>query len=469
MSSANTLAQEPQKRYGSCVELAERETAPAGIVGVRVGPEDGSEPSPFLGRSIRPRPSSGVPVSDSRVGSDVGSIPGVRSTNRLTELEVRRKETNGLYPDGRGLYLQVVKGSKTWLLRFTLGKNRWMGLGSYPDITLSVARESAAKARQKVALGIDPINERKALRVELARQLTHAMPFKECAAAYIEANKAGWKNKKHAKQWTATLATHAYPAIGSLPVGKVGRDDVLKVLEPIWSKIPETASRVRQRIEAVLDWAKARGYRTDDNPARWRGYLDAILPNRAKVRAVEHFDAMPYRDVPAYYATMPLTVSALALRFAILTAKRSGEVRGCAWAELDLDAALWSIPGGRMKSGRPFREPLSAPAVAILRERLRVRIEDDALVFPGARLGKALSDATMRKTLQEVRPGVTVHGFRSSFRDWAADHGYARELAESALAHQLKDKTEAAYQRGDLLERRRIMMQAWADYVTAGR
>lgn len=451
------------------MKMAERETAPASTVVVRMRPENGSEPSPFLGRSIRPRPAPGVPVGDSPVGSDVGSIPGMRATNRLTELDVRRATENGLRHDGHGLYLQIRNGSKTWLLRYTLGANRWMGLGSYPDITLSIAREMATEARRKVAAGIDPIDERKARKVELQRVATHAMPFRDCAAAYIEANKAGWKNKKHAKQWTATLQTHAYPALGSMAVGKIGRDDILKVLEPIWSKVPETASRVRQRIEAVLDWAKARGYRTEDNPARWRGHLDALLPNRSKVRAVEHFDAMPYRDVPGYFAAMPLTVSALALRFAILTAKRSGEVRGCVWPELALDDAVWGIPAGRMKAAKAFREPLSTQAVILLRERLRVRLDNDLLVFPGARVGKPLSDATMRKTLQEARPGVTVHGFRSSFRDWAADHGYARDIAESALAHQLKDKTEAAYQRGDLLERRRTMMQDWADYVSGAR
>ena len=303
-------------------------------------------------------------------------------------------------------------------------------------------------------------------------EASQALTFKACATQYIEAHKAGWKNAKHAAQWESTLETYAHPVFGSLPVQVIDAKLVRKALDPIWRQKPETASRLRQRIEAVLDWAKALGYRTGDNPARWRGHLDKLLPKRSKVRAVRHHKAMPYKELPKFFGALVGrdTVSAKALAFTLLTAARSGETRGATLREIDYDAAIWIVPGERTKSGREHRVPLTDEALAILRGLDHLGDDPDAVLFPNPS-GKPLSDAAMRKFLQTTmwRSDLTVHGFRSTFRDWTAERTrFPREIAEAALAHVLKDKTEAAYQRGDLLDRRRKLMEAWATFCASG-
>ncbi|MER9554671.1 integrase arm-type DNA-binding domain-containing protein [Mesorhizobium sp. M0323] len=401
-----------------------------------------------------------------------------RSINKLSAVEVAKKSKPGTYSDGGGLYLQVAKSTakgaqegdvtKSWLFRFMLaGKARYMGLGDVQTFNLKEARERARAARQLVSDGKDPIEDRRertaALRADDAKRIT----FKQASERYIAAHKAGWKNAKHADQWQNTLATYAFPVIGDLPVAKVDTAHVMQILEPIWTTKTETATRVRGRIELVLDWAKARHYRSGDNPALWRGHLDKLLPKRAKVAKVEHHAAMPYADLPAFMAQLRSmdSISARALEFTILTAVRTGEAIGVMEGEIDFANKLWTIPKARMKANRPHRVPLSDRAVEILKSVPREA--DSPYLFPGARTGKPLSNMAMLELLRgmEGMEGLTVHGFRSTFRDWAAERSnFPREIAEAALAHVLSDKTEAAYQRGDMLEKRRRLMTAWAGY-----
>lgn len=390
----------------------------------------------------------------------------MRGSYKLTPLKVARLNEPGRYADGGGLYLQVSQwNTKSWLFRYMLnGRARQMGLGSVSTFTLKEARERARAARQLLADGIDPLEaRRKALaaeRIEAARAIT----FQEAAQRYIKAHRAGWKNVKHANQWTATLFTYAYPVIGSLPVSAVDTGLVLKVLEPIWTSKPETASRVRGRIESVLDWAAVRGYRSGDNPARWRGHLDKLLPPKAKVAKVRHQPAMPYAELPAFMAELRenASISAKALEFTILTAVRTGEAIYSRWSEIDLDGRLWIIPAERTKSGREHRVPLCDRALEILRSLPQEK--GCEFVFPNAN-GTALSNMAMLELLRGKRPGLTVHGFRSTFRDWAAEMtNFSREIAEAALGHVLGNKVEAAYQRGDLLDKRRRLMAAWESY-----
>ncbi|ESY21728.1 MULTISPECIES: site-specific integrase [unclassified Mesorhizobium] len=404
-----------------------------------------------------------------------------RSINKLSAVEVAKKTKPGTYGDGGGLYLQVAKSTakgaqdgevtKSWLFRFMLaGKARYMGLGDVQTFSLKEARERARDARQKVTDGIDPIEVRKekkaALRAEDAKRVT----FKQASERYIAAHSAGWKNAKHAEQWRNTLTTYAWPVIGDLPVAKVDSAHVMQILEPIWTTKTETATRVRGRVELVLDWAKARHYRSGDNPARWRGHLDKLLPARSKVAKVEHHAAMPYADLPAFMSQLRSmgSISARALEFTILTAVRTGEAIGVMEGEIDFANKLWTIPAVRMKASRPHRVPLSDRALQILKSVPREA--DSPYLFPGARTGKPLSNMAMLELLRgmEGMEGLTVHGFRSTFRDWAAERSnFPRELAEAALAHVLSDKTEAAYQRGDMLEKRRKVMTAWASFTNA--
>lgn len=330
------------------------------------------------------------------------------------------------------------------------GKSREMGLGALADVSLSDARAAATEARKLVKSGIDPLAQREAnreaARVAAALAAAKAMTFKECAERFIEAHKAGWKNEKHATQWPNTLRDYAYPVFGELPVQDVDIPLVLKVLEPIWSTKTETASRVRGRIEAVLDWATVRGYRKGDNPALWRGRLSHLLPARGKVQTVEHHAALPYVEIGAFMATLRKreAIAARALEFTILTAARTGEVIGATWDEVDLDGAVWIVPGGRMKAGREHRVPLSEPALAILRTMAEHRSSDS--LFPGAK-GKPLSNMAMAMLLRRMdRADLTAHGFRSSFRDWAAERtAYPNEVLEMALAHTVGNKVEAAW------------------------
>lgn len=394
-----------------------------------------------------------------------------RQTNRLSARTVSTTQKPGLHPDGGGLYLQVTANqARSWVYRYMLNRRaREMGLGSADVVTLAEARALAAEARKMRATGIDPIEARTEERARDRLGAAASITFKEAATAYIRAHRTGWRNAKHADQWQATLQTYAYPIIGSQPVQHVDTALVLKVLEPIWSEKPETASRVRGRIEAVLDREIALGHRPDPNPARWRGNLDHALPRRSRVRAVKHHPALPYGEIGAFMAALRerTSVSAAALEFLILTAARTGEVLGTTWTEFDLHAMVWTVPADRMKSGREHRVPLSKPAITVLERMAVLRGETDteAFVFPGGRVGKPLSNMALLAVLRHMGRGdLTTHGFRSTFRDWAAERtGYPREVAEAALAHAVPDRTEAAYRRGDLFDKRRRLMDAWAE------
>ncbi|MER8683951.1 integrase arm-type DNA-binding domain-containing protein [Mesorhizobium sp. M1405] len=388
--------------------------------------------------------------------------------NRLSVAAVTAKTKPGLYADGLGLYLQVAKGgAKSWIFRYMLaGRPRKMGLGSVNTVSLKLARERAGKARLKLLDADDPIETRKAERLEKLAASATALSFKEAAEAYIKVHRSGWKNVKHAGQWRATLEAYAYPVFGDLAVGRVDVGLVLKALEAIWTSKPETATRVRGRIESILDWATARGYRKGDNPARWRGHLDKLLPARSKVAKVKHHAALPYAEIGAFVADVRQMegTSPRALEFAILTATRTGEVVGARWPEIDVDNALWTIPGDRMKAGREHRVPLPDRALEILMGLPREKGND--AVFIGDKGGKALSNMALLMTLRRMdRADLTTHGFRSTFRDWAAEQtAYPNEMLEMALAHTVSDKTEAAYRRGDLMEKRRRLMKDWAEF-----
>ena len=390
-----------------------------------------------------------------------------KKTEKLTALQIKKLTLQGSYADGHGLYLQISNsGSKAWFYRYEKnGKGHKHGLGSYPTISLRDARTKAHACRILRSEGIDPITNKKKQLLEKELESVKGTTFKECAEAYIDSHKAGWKNRKHEQQWRNTLKTYTYPFIGKLAVQDIDTGQVLKALEPIWYEKTETASRVRQRIESILDWAKVRKYRAGENPALWRGHLEKILPKPTKVRKVKHFNALPYSDVPEYLQKLRTknTMSSKALAFIILTASRNGEARWASWSEIDLKDGVWEIPAERMKADRTHRVPLSAEAVNILKEAKKFGKEN--LVFSGAKKGKPISEAALRNLLKEDYPDMTVHGFRSSFRDWCAEMtNYPREVAEAALAHTLKDKTEAAYQRGDILVKRHKLMNAWAEY-----
>jgi integrase len=386
----------------------------------------------------------------------------------MSALAVARTTEKGMYHDGGGLYLQVaVSGAKSWIYRYMLnGRAREMGLGPLHIISLSEARSRAAECRRLRLDGIDPIEARKGKRVEEKLEAAKSMTFDACAKAYIEAHEVGWQNAKHRDQWRNTLKSYASPVFGGLPIQAVDVGLIMTALEPIWHKKPETASRLRGRIEAILDWATVRGYRKGENPARWRGHLDKLLPARGKVRKVEHHAALPYREIPPFMTELCERegIAARALEFLVLTAARTGEVIGARWEEFDLNERVWTIPAARMKAGKEHRVPLSDRAVAIARELQKMRLGN--FVFPGQRAGKPLSNMAMLKLLDRMgRDDLTTHGFRSTFRDWAAEQtNFPREVAEMALAHTIADRVEAAYRRGDLFERRRELMDGWERY-----
>jgi integrase len=405
----------------------------------------------------------------------------VGTTGRLTALKVERlKSKPGMYHDGGGLYLQITPSGASWVLRYMLnGKAREMGLGPVALFGLAEARVKALDARRLRHEGIDPIEHRRAAKVARALSDAKGITFRECAESYIKAHRAGWRNAKHAGQWEATIATYAEPVIGSLPVQVIDTALVLKVLEPIWTVTPETASRLRGRLESILDWAKAREYRDGENPARWRGHLDNLLPARAKVRKIKHYAALPYVELPAFIAALRAQedVSARALEFVILTAARSGEVIGARLDEISEREKVWTVPAERMKAGKEHRISLSARAVAIVNGIDRqsgaeqgniAQSEASAFVFPGGKPGKALHNTTFLKLLRRMkRDDLTAHGFRSTFRTWAAERtNFPREVIEAALAHTIGNKVEAAYQRGDMFEKRRRLMEAWANFCT---
>jgi integrase len=391
---------------------------------------------------------------------------------KLTAVAVSKKTKRGRYADGGGLYLQVSEwGTKAWVFRYMVdGKSRTMGLGDLSTFTLKEARERARAQRQLIADGIDPLGEREKKKTAAKLEAAKAISFEDAAEKYIKAHAPGWKNAKHSEQWRNTLATYAYPVFNGIPVSAIDTTLVLNVVEPIWTKKSETASRVRGRIEAVLDWAAARGYRDGENPARWKGHLSKLLPAKTKVTKVRHQPALPYVELPEFMTALRPngSVSAQALEFTILCATRTSETILATWSEFDLDAMIWTIPGERTKSGRLHRVPLSERAVELLKS---IPHETGSkYVFPGARRGMPLSNMAMLELLRGMKGnGLTVHGFRSSFRDWCAEQtNFPREIAEAALGHVLSDKTEAAYQRGDLLEKRRKLMTAWSSYCGKG-
>lgn len=404
----------------------------------------------------------------------LGVYPVPRIIKRLTAKTVEKTKKPGYYADGAGLYLQVSRGgSKSWIFRYMLnGRAREMGLGSVLAVTLETAREKAGVCRSLLDKDRDPI----AVRAEEERQrrleTAKAKSFDECAASYIKSHRAGWKNEKHAAQWEATLKTYASPVFGSLAVGNVDTGLVVKVLEPIWTSKTETASRVRGRIESILDWAKVRGYRDDENPARWRGHLDKLLPKRSTVAAVRNHPALPYTELPGFMEKLRVRsgTAARALEFIILTAARQSEAVNATWPELDLSAKIWTVPGSRMKAKREHRVPLSDAALKIL-EAMNDKGQTGDFAFPGWRVKRPITGAACLKVLREMGYSeLTVHGFRSTFRDWAAEQtNYPREVAEAALAHVIPDKTEAAYRRGDLFEKRAKLMQEWARYCAKPR
>ncbi len=391
-----------------------------------------------------------------------------RLVNRLKAQVVERKRKPGYYPDGGGLYLQVSKsGSKSWIFRFMLhGRAREMGLGSLNNMSLKEARSQARHCRQLLENKVDPItardDENAARRITEAAQRT----FDECAKDYIQSHKAGWKNTKHVKQWESTITTYASPVLGKLPVNAIDTGLVMKVLQPIWGQKTETASRVRGRIESILDWATVRGYRHGENPARWRGHLDKLLPKRSKVAQVRHHPALPYTEIGGFMKALRKQegVAARALEYLILTCARISEVVNAKWEEIDLPSKTWTIPADRMKSNREHRVPLSESALRVIIRMKSTRQSD--YVFPGWRIERALTTAACPKLLRGMGyDDITVHGFRSTFRDWAAEQtNYAREVAEAMLAHVIEDKVEAAYRRGDLFKRRAAMVTAGDKY-----
>lgn len=423
----------------------------------------------------------------------------MRQLNKLDADKIGKIEKPGLYSDGLGLWLQVRayrrKGdkpddphslSKTWIFRYRVGsKSRYMGLGAFPIVTIGAARKKAAAMRQALeGNGLEPrvdlIAVKHAARAAAVAEERKVTTFRQAAERYIKAHEATWKNPKHAAQWPATLETYAYPFIGDLSVAAIDTGLILKVLEQdtvgkggatgsLWAQKPETASRVRGRIETILDWATVRGYRKGENPARWKGHLDKTLPAKTKVRKVEGHAALPYSEIGDFMVRLRAQngVSARALEATILTAARTGEVIGARWPEIDLKGGLWTIPAERMKAGRAHTIPLSKAVIAVLEPLHKARSDDEGFVFPGAK-GAGLSNMSMAELLKRMgvsNDRATIHGFRSTFRTWAADRtNFARNVAEAALSHTLGDKVEAAYNRGDLLAKRRQLMDAWARF-----
>lgn len=391
----------------------------------------------------------------------------VRQINRLTDIEVKSASKSGYLADGDGLYLQVTKaGNKSWVYRFSINKRkREMGLGPYPRVSLKNARDAARDCQVMVGKGIDPIDQKKRDRAQIIEDGRALKTFKEFAEEYIRDKSAEWSNAKHEKQWSSTLSTYAYSIFGNIPVGMIETDHVLRALKPIWQSKTETATRVRQRIEAVLDAAKAEGLRKGDNPASWKGHLSYRLPNPSKIKKVRHHPALPYQEASAFIRDLHEreNVAARGLSFLIHTAARTGEVIGAIFDEFDIENAIWTVPAIRMKAEKEHRVPLSPPALEIVKT---MEIErSNEFVFPGLRGGGLSNMAFLQQLKHMGRDDLTVHGFRSTFRDWAAEQtAYPSDVVEMALAHTISNKTEAAYRRGDLFEKRRRLMNDWATY-----
>ncbi|ARS70107.1 tyrosine-type recombinase/integrase [Sinorhizobium meliloti] len=417
-----------------------------------------------------------------------------KKAKELSPLEVKRLEHPGKGRNANfavggvsGLLLQVTpSGGRTWLLRVQVGaKRRELGLGGYPDVSLAMARDRAREAKDKIRRGVDPVEERKAAKAALAAAQRRGLTFKDAVDKCLAAKLDAFKNAKHRQQWENTLATYAIPEMGTMLVSEIATQDVLRVIEPIWRKKTETASRVRGRIEAVLSWATVAGHRTGDNPARWAGNLKELLPAAAKVAKGKNQPAIQLDDAARWFTDLRARegMGSRALEFLALTACRSGEIRGATWDEIDLDKALWIVPAERMKMGREHRVPLQPDAVALL--KALPRLEGNPLVFPAAKGGQ-ISDMTLSATMKRIHEAETAkggsgfidrvskrpavpHGLRSTFRDWVSEHTtFPGEMAEVSLAHKVSNAVEAAYRRGDQIEKRRQMMQVWSDFL-AGR
>lgn len=387
---------------------------------------------------------------------------------KVTAKEIENYTQPGTYDVGDGLRLVIkTTGTKSWILRYQFeGVRRDMGLGSYPKASLSEARKRATEKRALINQGIDPVKHKESEKRRQDEARAKAKTFQDCALEYIETHRSGWKNAKHTQQWHNTLETYVFPVIGDKLASEIDEADVLEILKPIWSTKTETASRVRSRVELVLDWARANKLRTGENPARWRGHLDMLLPKTSKVHKPEHHAAMPWRDLPMFWEELSLAsgFGAKALGFTILTACRTSEVLEARWSEIDLQNKLWIIPALRMKADREHRVPLCDAAI----ELLKSLPQENDFVFPGMKQGRPLSNLSMLMVMRRMNKGqFTVHGFRSTFRDWAAESANApRELCEQVLAHKIANKAEAAYFRSDLLESRRKLMDDWARYTT---
>lgn len=380
----------------------------------------------------------------------------------------------GWHSDGGNLYLHVRGASRAWVFRYVGpdGKRKNMGLGPLHSVGLAEARRTAAQLREQLKhplSPVDPLTAKRTQKKEAARQNRRSMEFEVCAAAYIDAHRSEWKNAKHVQQWENTLSIYAFPVLGGLPVASIDEALVLKVLLPIWQEKTETAKRLRGRIESVLDWATFNKFRQGENPARWKGHLEHSLARPSKVAKVVHHAALPYQEIGAFMANLRQRqgVAPRAVAFLILTATRSGEVRGATWSEIDLDQRIWTIPSARMKMEREHRVALSDAAIELLDSMPRV--DGCEYIFPGARQIRPMSDMTLTAVLRRMdRDDITVHGFRSTFRDWSAEAtNFPHELAEMALAHAVSNKVEAAYRRGDMLEKRFAMMNAWAALAKA--
>jgi integrase len=399
-----------------------------------------------------------------------------RIAMEMGALHVKRLSAPGYHAVGGvpGLQLQISKaGSKSWLLRIKVGeKRREIGLGAYPGVGLALAREKAQQTREAIVAGLDPVAKREQDRQRIVEQQIEAKAldwtFQRCAESYITAKAPGWRNAKHGEQWKNTLAAYAYPVIGDLLVRNVRIEHIIRIVEPLWATKNETINRVRNRIELVLDWASVRKYRSGDNPARWKGNLDKLLATRSIVAPVKGHRALPLNAIYGFMRQLggiPGT-AARCLEFVVLTACRSGEARLAPWSEFDLESKTWNIAGSRMKSGRAHRVPLTDEVVALL-EGLP-RMEDSALVFPGAKMGRPLSDMALTTTMRRMLVDAVPHGFRACFSSWCASStAYPSEVREMALAHSIGDGTVAAYQRSDLFEKRRNLMSDWARFTNS--
>lgn len=392
-----------------------------------------------------------------------------KQINKLSDRGIKSQNKSGRYADGNGLYLQVsTSGAKSWLFRYMLdGKSREMGLGSIRTETLSQAREKAKHCKKLLKSGTDPIRDRQErIAIEKADN-KEMLSFQKCTEGYLKSHSASWRSARHAEIWLSSVKRFAYPIIGSIHVNKIERRHIMNILDPIWREKTDTASRLRGRLESILNWATVQEYRKGDNPARWRGYLDQLLPKPSEIHTVKHFAALPYRKINSFTTKLKEreALSALALRLIILTACRSIEMREAEWSEFDLERATWTIPNERMKMKKEHVIPLCEEALEVLQSIPRT--DDSKHLFTGPRSKKPMSDVVFKKLMERMGvTGITTHGFRSTFRDWAAEQtSFPREVIEACLAHQLKDKTEAAYFRSNLLDKRRELMNKWAEYT----